>query len=59
MIILDDVRTPLGVLLVPKGFEVTDVFIERMRNFGPGMLAERIRVSGPSVPTPGNAKLTA
>jgi CheY-like chemotaxis protein len=59
MIILDDVRTHMGVLLVPKGFEVTDVFIERMRNFGPGILSERIRVSGPSVPTPRNAKLPA
>jgi response regulator RpfG family c-di-GMP phosphodiesterase len=47
MIILDDVRTHKGVLLVPKGFEVTDAFIERMRNFGPGVLAERIRVSAP------------
>jgi len=59
MIILDDVRTHMGVLLVPKGFEVTDVFIERMRNFGPGILSERIRVSGPSVPTPRNAKSAA
>jgi hypothetical protein len=24
---------------------VTDVFIERMRNFGPGILAEKVRVS--------------
>jgi response regulator RpfG family c-di-GMP phosphodiesterase len=45
MIILDDVRTHIGTLLVPKGFEVTDVFIERMRNFGPGILAEKVRVS--------------
>lgn len=47
MIILDDVRTHKGVLLVPKGFEVTDAFIERMRNFGSGILSERIRVSAP------------
>jgi response regulator RpfG family c-di-GMP phosphodiesterase len=46
MIILDDVRTHIGTLLVPKGFEVTAVFIERMRNFGPGILAEKVRVSG-------------
>jgi CheY-like chemotaxis protein len=59
MIILDDVRTPLGVLLVPKGFEVTEVFIQRMRNFGPGILAERIRVSAPTVPTARNAKSAA
>jgi CheY-like chemotaxis protein len=59
MIILDDVRTPMGVLLVPKGFEVTDVFITRMRNFGPGILAERIRVSAPSAPAPRNARAPA
>jgi CheY-like chemotaxis protein len=59
MIILDDVRTPMGVLLVPKGFEVTDVFITRMRNFGPGILAERIRVSAPSAPAPRNARSPA
>ncbi len=51
MIILDDLRTHMGTLLVPKGFEVTEVFIERMRNFGPGILAERIRVSAmPAIP---------
>jgi response regulator RpfG family c-di-GMP phosphodiesterase len=59
MIILDDVRTPLGVLLVPKGFEVTDVFIQRMRNFGPGILAERIRISAASAPAPRNTKVPA
>jgi len=32
--------------LVPKGFEVTEAFLERVRNFGPGILQERVRVSG-------------
>ena len=45
MIILDDVRTHMGTVVAPKGFEVTDVFIERMRSFGPENLVERIRVS--------------
>jgi response regulator RpfG family c-di-GMP phosphodiesterase len=54
MVILDEVRTDMGTLLVPKGFEVTGVFIERMRNFGPGILAEIVRVStNPAVPLPG------
>lgn len=44
MIILDDLRTHMGTLLVPKGFEVTAVFLERMRNFGSGMLTEKVRV---------------
>jgi len=53
MIILDDVRTHIGTLLVPKGFEVTAAFIERMRNFGSGILSEKVRVSvGTSASTP-------
>jgi response regulator RpfG family c-di-GMP phosphodiesterase len=44
MVILDDLRTHMGTLLVPKGFEVTETFLERMRNFGSGMLAEKVRV---------------
>lgn len=44
MVILDDLRTQMGTLLVPKGFEVTDVFLERMRNFGSGILSEKVRV---------------
>ncbi len=30
-----DLRTAVGALLVPKGFEVTEAFLERLRNFGP------------------------
>src|SRR6185437_7020304 len=40
MIILQDIRTELGTLLVPSGFEVTPVFLERMRHFGPDLLNE-------------------
>jgi hypothetical protein len=29
---------------VPKGYEVTETFLERMRNFGSGMLTEKVRV---------------
>lgn len=47
MIILQDVRTELGTLLVPRGFEVTERFVERIRNFGPGLLAEKIAVRVP------------
>jgi len=49
MTILEDLRTSKGALLVPKGFEVTDVFIARMRNFGPGILPDKIRVTMPAV----------
>ena len=41
---MDDLRTSVGTLLVPKGFEVTETFLERMRNFGSGILQERVRV---------------
>lgn len=44
MVFMDDLRTNVGTLLVPKGFEVTETFLERVRNFGPGILQERVRV---------------
>jgi hypothetical protein len=44
MTILQDVRTYMGTLLVPRGFEVTERFIERMPNFGPDLLNERVQV---------------
>lgn len=46
MIILEDLRTAVGTLLVPKGFEVTDAFLERQRNFDSGLLQKRVRVMG-------------
>jgi hypothetical protein len=45
MVFVDDLRTSVGTVLVPKGFEVTEAFLERVRNFGPGILQERVRVS--------------
>jgi response regulator RpfG family c-di-GMP phosphodiesterase len=47
MVFKDDLRTPVGTVLIPKGFEVTEAFLERMRNFAPGILQERVRVTGP------------
>jgi CheY-like chemotaxis protein len=44
MVILQDVRTSLGTLLAPSGFEVTPVFLERMRHFGPDILNETVTV---------------
>jgi CheY-like chemotaxis protein len=44
MVFMVDLRTPVGTLLVPKGFEVTETFLERLRNFGPGILQEKVRV---------------
>ena len=47
IVFLDELRTSIGTLLVPKVFEVTDAFLERMRNFGPGILQEKVRVLSP------------
>jgi CheY-like chemotaxis protein len=45
MVFMDDLRTQVGTLLVPKGFEVTETFLERARNFGPAILQEKVRVT--------------
>jgi hypothetical protein len=52
MVFMDDLRTHVGTLLVPTGFEVTETFLERMRNFGPGILQERVRVMAAPKQTP-------
>lgn len=44
MTFLDDLRTELGTLLVARGFEVSESFVERMKNFGPGILSDKVRV---------------
>lgn len=44
MTILQDVRNSHGVLLVARGFEVTAVFLERVRNYGADMLNAPVRV---------------
>jgi hypothetical protein len=44
MIILDDLRTAVGTLLVPKGFEVSETFLERTRNFDAALLQLKVRV---------------
>lgn len=48
MTILEDLRTHMGTLLVPRGFEVSETFLEKMRNFGPSALAENVKVRVPA-----------
>jgi response regulator RpfG family c-di-GMP phosphodiesterase len=48
MAIMQDLRTSMGTLLVPRGFEVTPTFMERIRNYGPDLLAEKIKVLVPA-----------
>ncbi len=44
MTIMADVRTHMGTLLVPRGFEVTPRFLDRIANFGAQILEERVPV---------------
>ena len=44
MVFVDDVKTSTGTLLVARGFEVTQGFLERARNFKVGMVKEPLRV---------------
>ncbi|MEO5769708.1 MAG: hypothetical protein ABIS92_15250, partial [Polyangia bacterium] len=44
MVFVDDVKTTTGTLLVARGFEVTQGFLERARNFKAGMVKEPLRV---------------
>jgi response regulator RpfG family c-di-GMP phosphodiesterase len=48
MVIMQDIRTQMGTLLVPRGFEVTNIFLERSRNFGPELLEEVVKVVVPA-----------
>lgn len=50
MVIMQDVRTPRGLLFVARGFEVTGVFLERIRNFGQDLLNRPVKVLLPGEP---------
>jgi response regulator RpfG family c-di-GMP phosphodiesterase len=47
MVIMEDVRTHLGTLLIARGFEVSPPFLDRLRNLGASILAEQIKVLVP------------
>jgi CheY-like chemotaxis protein len=48
MTIMQDLRTPMGVLLVPRGFEVTATFMERIQNYGDELLSMHVKVLTPA-----------
>ncbi|MCK6545739.1 response regulator [Myxococcota bacterium] len=52
MVVVDDVRLSNGVLLLPKGSEVTRTFIERAKYFRPGAVRSPLRVQIRRVSTP-------
>lgn len=45
MILQQEVRTPAGVLIVPKGFQVTQTFLEKISYMAPELLDTRVRTS--------------
>jgi response regulator RpfG family c-di-GMP phosphodiesterase len=45
MVLAEDVRLVTGALLVARGYEVTNSFIERIKNFQPGMFAGEFRIA--------------
>jgi len=45
MILLEELRNSAGVLITPKGFEVTRTFINRLSSIAPELLESSIRVS--------------
>jgi response regulator RpfG family c-di-GMP phosphodiesterase len=45
MVLEQELRTVVGTLIVPRGFEVTKTFLERMVNIAPELLDARVRVS--------------
>jgi CheY-like chemotaxis protein len=47
MIIMHDLRTAMGTLLVPRGFEVSEAFLRRLHSFGANILGEKVQVSVP------------
>ena len=47
MVVMQDVRTHMGTLLVARGFEVSSMFLGRIRNFGTELQDETVRVLVP------------
>ncbi|HEX3761409.1 MAG TPA: HD domain-containing phosphohydrolase [Kofleriaceae bacterium] len=47
MVLAEDVRLSNGALLVARGFEVTASFLERLRNFPPGVFDDEFKIAVP------------
>jgi len=48
MVLAEDVRMSNGTLLMARGYEVTEGFMERIRNLAPGSICEPLRVTVPA-----------
>jgi hypothetical protein len=44
MVMADDVRLTSGTILVARGYEITERFVERVRNFAPNSIQQPVRV---------------
>ena len=44
MVLAEELRMASGMLLAAEGYEVSTGFVERVRNFGPGTIKERVLV---------------
>jgi CheY-like chemotaxis protein len=47
MVLAEDVRLHNGALLVARGYEVTSSFLERLKNFAPGVYVDEFRIAVP------------
>ncbi|HUQ09686.1 MAG TPA: response regulator [Steroidobacteraceae bacterium] len=47
MVLLEELRTATGALLVPAGFEVTRTFLDRIANIAPDLLEVPVRARAP------------
>ena len=52
MVLAEDIKTRTGSVFVARGYEVTERFVERTQNFGPGFILEPVRVILPSNSAP-------
>jgi response regulator RpfG family c-di-GMP phosphodiesterase len=48
MTMMHDLHTHMGTLLIPRGFEITGTFLERLHNFGASILDEQVKVLVPA-----------
>lgn len=48
MTVMQDVLSQMGTVLIPRGLEITNAFLERIRGFGPELLAETVKVQVPA-----------
>lgn len=50
MVFVQDVKLTTGAMLCARGYEVTDTFLARARNFRPGSVKEPVHVRVPATP---------